>query len=102
VQNIWLVEFYSPQCGHCQTAVPKVEEAAQKLEGIVKVSEPQTHTSKVYTDRPRDCHPALQPLWPCSLSVDEGGTSNRFICVVKSAVGYSGGWGELRRTRLAV
>lgn len=36
-QNVWLVEFYSPQCGHCQAAVPKMEELAVKLDGIVKV-----------------------------------------------------------------
>jgi hypothetical protein len=37
LQHMWFVEFYSPQCGHCQEFAPKLEALAQGLDGLVKV-----------------------------------------------------------------
>ncbi|CAB3239663.1 unnamed protein product [Arctia plantaginis] len=44
--EIWIVEFFAPWCGHCKNLVPEYKKAATALKGIAKVGAVDANTHK--------------------------------------------------------
>jgi protein disulfide-isomerase A6 len=44
--DLWLVEFYAPWCGHCQRLAPEWKKAAAELRGKVKLGALDADTHK--------------------------------------------------------
>lgn len=46
--ELWLVEFYAPWCGHCKKLAPEFDKSAKALEGIVRLGAVDMTTEGVH------------------------------------------------------
>eukprot|EP01121_Diplochlamys_sp_Union-15-3_P010973 TRINITY_DN3143_c0_g2_i2.p1 TRINITY_DN3143_c0_g2~~TRINITY_DN3143_c0_g2_i2.p1 ORF type:complete len:316 (-),score=63.68 TRINITY_DN3143_c0_g2_i2:592-1539(-) len=76
--NLWLIEFYAPWCGHCQSLAPEWKKVSAKLKGLIKVA-------AVNVDEQKDIAAAFQiqglptiKLFPSELQQRQGGKQGEF------------------------
>ncbi|XP_013188709.1 protein disulfide-isomerase A6 homolog [Amyelois transitella] len=49
--EVWIVEFFAPWCGHCKNLVPEYKKAARALKGIIKVGAIDADAHKSYAQK---------------------------------------------------
>ena len=55
-QDMWLVEFFAPWCGHCKNLEPEWASAATQLKGKVKVGAVDATVNTVLANRFGVCY----------------------------------------------
>ncbi|GFR43706.1 hypothetical protein Agub_g4816, partial [Astrephomene gubernaculifera] len=64
---VWVVEFYTPWCGHCKQLAPKFSAAAASLKGVVKVGAVNCDThGELCTAHGVRSYPAIKAFVPGS------------------------------------
>lgn len=84
-EDIWLVEFFAPWCGHCKNLAPEWASAASELKGKVKLGalDATVHTSKAQEYNIRG-YPSIKYFGPGrkdsdSVSDYDGGRTSQAI-----------------------
>lgn len=49
--EVWIVEFFAPWCGHCKNLVPEYSKAAKALKGVVKVGAIDADSHRSFTEQ---------------------------------------------------